>query len=105
MAFAGPVIGRYNARATGNLLSHYAAPEPNVGKIILFLVLAVAAYLFIRGAMRTKRGDTRADRHAETPAENMKACARCGVNLPRSEALEADGNYFCSEEHRRLGAK
>lgn len=76
-----------------------------MGKIIFVLILAVVAYLLIRGATRTKRGDTPADRHAETPVENMKACARCGVNLPRSEALEADGHYFCSEEHRRLGAK
>lgn len=99
------MIDRYNARATGILPAHYAAPEPNLGKIIVFLVLAVVAYLLIRGAMRTKRGDTPSDRHAETAVENMKACARCGVNLPRSEAIEADGHYFCSEEHRRLGAK
>jgi uncharacterized protein len=104
MVFAAPVIGRYNARAAGILLSHYAAPEPNVGKVILFLVLAVVAYLVIRWVTRAKR-DTPADKRTQTPVENMKACARCGVNLPRSEALEADGQYFCSEEHRRLGAK
>ena len=87
------------------LSAHDAAPELNVGKIILFFVLAAVAYLLIRGATRTKRGDTPAGRRAEMPAENMKACAHCGVNLPRSEALEADGQYYCSEEHRRLGAK
>jgi len=36
--------------------------------------------------------------------ERMVACARCGVHLPESEALEGDGGRFCSEEHRRLGA-
>jgi len=36
--------------------------------------------------------------------EPMVPCAHCGVNLPRSEALEAAGRFFCSEEHRRLNA-
>ena len=76
-----------------------------MGKIILFLVLAAVAYLVIRSATRTQRGDTPANPHADAPAENMTACAHCGVNLPYSEALEADGRYYCSEEHRRLGAK
>jgi len=31
-------------------------------------------------------------------------CARCGVNVPHSEAIEENDRYFCSEEHRRLGA-
>lgn len=75
-----------------------------MGKIILFLVLAAAAYLIIRGAMRARRASSRPEDRAGKPAESMKACARCGVNVPSSEALEADGRYYCSDEHRRLGS-
>jgi uncharacterized protein len=32
----------------------------------------------------------------------MVGCRQCGVHLPISEAIEADGNFYCSEEHRRL---
>jgi uncharacterized protein len=32
----------------------------------------------------------------------MVGCSQCGVHLPISEALEADGRYFCSEDHRRV---
>jgi uncharacterized protein len=32
----------------------------------------------------------------------MVDCSQCGVHLPVSEALEAKGRYFCSDEHRRL---
>jgi uncharacterized protein len=38
-------------------------------------------------------------------AEPMVPCARCGVNVPRSEALEISGRFFCSEEHRRAGSR
>jgi uncharacterized protein len=34
----------------------------------------------------------------------MVACSHCGLNLPRSEALEQSGQFFCSEEHRRIGS-
>ena len=71
-----------------------------MGKIILFLILAFVAYVVIKGAMRRgpppSAGDAR-------PPEHMVACTHCGVNLPRSEALEDGGHFYCSEEHRRLG--
>jgi len=46
---------------------------------------------------RTRRGGG-----SGAEAERMVGCRQCGVHLPISEAVEADGNYFCSEEHRRL---
>lgn len=33
----------------------------------------------------------------------LVSCAHCDVHLPRGEALEHAGNFYCSEEHRRLG--
>lgn len=72
-----------------------------MGKIILFLVLAFVAYMLIKGAARRRRPPPAGDR----PPEHMVACGRCGVNLPRSEALEEDGRFYCSEEHRRPSAE
>ena len=72
-----------------------------MGKIVLFLVVAFVVYAVIRGANRpAKRRENSVPR-----TESMVACARCGVNVPRSEALEAAGRLYCSEEHRRLGAR
>jgi len=72
-----------------------------MGKIILFLVLAFVAYMVVKGALRRRRPPTAGDR----PPERMVACGHCGVNLPTSEALEEDGRFYCSDEHRRLGAE
>jgi hypothetical protein len=72
-----------------------------MGKIILFLVLAFVAYMVIKGAARRSRPPAASD----SPPEHMVACGRCGVNLPKSEALEEDGRFYCSEEHRLPGAE
>jgi len=68
-----------------------------VGKIILFIALALVVYLVIQGMIRARRRPSASER----PPERMVACWRCGVNLPQSEAMEADGHFFCSESHRR----
>jgi uncharacterized protein len=74
-----------------------------MSKLILLLVLGFLAYLvfkgFQRAAARRKRNED-----GSPSSERMVACARCGVHLPESEAIEDDGRRFCSEEHRRLGA-
>ncbi len=71
-----------------------------MGKIILFLVLAFIVYVAIKGAVRRGQPPVAGD----APPEDMVACTHCRVNLPRSEALEQDGHFYCSEEHRRPGA-
>ncbi len=71
-----------------------------MGKIVLFLVLALVAYFVIRGAVRRGRRPATGAK----PAEYMVACRHCGGNLPTSEALQEAGHFYCSEEHRRLGA-
>ncbi|MDH3980397.1 MAG: PP0621 family protein [Gammaproteobacteria bacterium] len=30
----------------------------------------------------------------------MVQCANCGIFIPQQEALEQDGHYYCSREHR-----
>jgi uncharacterized protein len=72
-----------------------------MGKVLLLVLLALIAYLAIRAMLRSRE----AHRGGDAPAEDMVACEHCGVNLPRSEALERRGRYFCSEEHRALGAR
>jgi uncharacterized protein len=75
-----------------------------MSKLILLLLLGFLAYLVFKGL---RRSASLRQEKAEKPQapERMVACARCGVYLPESEAHDGgDGNRFCSEEHRRLGA-
>jgi uncharacterized protein len=73
----------------------------------LLLVLAVVLLLWMLfGRNRTRRppGDGNAPRAPGGPVE-MSRCARCGVHLPRSEALLAGGQVYCSAEHRDAGPR
>jgi len=72
----------------------------SVGKLVLFLLIAWVAYLLLRTGRRGR------DNEAKQPvgAEAMVRCAHCGLNVPVGESLTVSGRYYCSEEHRRLGA-
>lgn len=66
---------------------------------LLLLVIAVAVIYFLVTGFARKR------KHSAPPlTEAMVPCAHCGINIPRSEALESGGRFFCSEEHRRVGS-
>jgi uncharacterized protein len=71
-----------------------------LGKIFLFVVLALVVYAVFKGAAASKR---RRPPNSKAP-ERMVTCAQCGVHLPESEALEDSGRFFCSEDHRRRNA-
>ncbi len=74
-----------------------------MGKLLLILAAAVLLYFVLRGYQRSLRRRDEPPAGRPPAAEDMVRCARCGVHLPRSESLLAGGEFFCSEEHRRLG--
>jgi len=67
---------------------------------LVFLVAIVAlVYLLLKSYRRPSRKP-----HAVEVTEDMVRCAYCGVNLPKSESLLADGKRYCNEAHRRAQA-
>ena len=74
-----------------------------LGRILLLIIIGFAIYLLFRGFMRSQAKDE-AQRTSAREPEDMIACARCGVNLPRSDAL-AEGNAFvCRDNPRCIAA-
>ena len=72
----------------------------------LFLLLAVAAvvYLLFR-SYRKNAARQDAPGQDKEAAEDMVRCAQCGVHLPKSESIHADGRFYCSAEHREVSRK
>jgi uncharacterized protein len=70
-------------------------------KTILLILAVLFAYWYFVGRKRVA-GKSR--RHAAAVAENMVACARCGLRIPESDAIPAAGQSYCCDEHRQLGA-
>lgn len=74
-----------------------------MGKIALIVLFVVALVCWLR-YKATKRSHARgsvAGRGDEV--DTMVSCARCGVYLPRSDALSgASGKFYCDPGHRAL---
>ncbi len=77
-------------------------------KYLLVLIVLVIAY----NVWRKQRIDDAAARQQQNPrpqpgpprvTQSMVPCARCGLMLPKSDALEQNGQHFCSAEHRQQG--
>jgi uncharacterized protein len=74
-----------------------------MGRVLVIIVLVVVAVWLIRRALRSSGAK---EASAKPPVEgDLVACARCGLNLPRTEAREAGGALYCSDEHAKLGAR
>ncbi|MBS0369617.1 MAG: hypothetical protein JSS57_10490 [Proteobacteria bacterium] len=81
---------------------------------ILLFVLFLLAVFYVRRALqpgprREEGRDSVPEQGASQPPageiEQMVACAHCGVHVPESEGVTSGGHFFCSEAHRRLGAR
>lgn len=66
---------------------------------LLVLIAAIVFLVFLfRSLLPRPRGKARGD--GQTP-EKVVSCAKCRLYLPESEALSANGNFFCNREHHR----
>lgn len=73
----------------------------SMGKVLLLILFAFIVYLIWKSARRGAASRARG-KNPGAVAEDMVACTICGVNMPRSEAIESRGRFFCCEEHRAL---
>ena len=75
-----------------------------MGRIVILMVIAFLIWLVFRGFLRVNtKGQGQAP--ARTPqGEDMVACARCGVNLPKSEARSEGAQFFCRDNPRCIAS-
>lgn len=74
----------------------------------LTLILIVGLVFFVLGLKRARPSRPSVpDKPAPRPApaapagaQDIVACAECGLHVPRSEALPGRGGHFCSAAHR-----
>jgi uncharacterized protein len=66
-----------------------------LARILLLLAIGFAIWLLFKGFLRKQANPDGAAR--EGKVEDMVACARCGVNMPRSEAREEGGKFYCRD--------
>lgn len=71
-----------------------------MSRLLLLVALAAVVFLLFK-AFRRRAAKSQVQSGQEDQAEDMVRCSQCGVHLPKPEAIQVDGHYFCSESHRR----
>jgi hypothetical protein len=67
-----------------------------LSRILFFLVLGLVGYLLFRSFTKPKKPDA-LDRSQNAPIDDMVACARCGVNIPKRDALAVTDGFACKD--------
>jgi uncharacterized protein len=77
-----------------------------MGKILFWLGVFAAVFLALKAvAVIQRKGTLNGDKNPpQAPSKpeslaSLVACTKCGVHLPRQEAIERRGQYFCTAEH------
>jgi uncharacterized protein len=68
--------------------------------VIIGLIVWGLTRGFTRSRVARNEGPARAP-----AAEDMVACARCGVHMPRSEAKVGSGSFHCRDNPRCLAPR
>ncbi len=85
-----------------------------MGKILFWVVVIFGGLLAARllahynAQNRMEDGEAKPAkrrRPEKKPLESMVRCEHCGIHLPRSEAVMADGRIWCSQDHAKLGMR
>lgn len=76
--------------------------------VVVIVVLLLLGWLLF-GSSRRRRSERRDEgtpaAGSSAKAEQMLACAHCGVHLPASQALQVGGRSYCSAAHRDAGPR
>ncbi|MBI1174501.1 MAG: hypothetical protein GC139_04445 [Sideroxydans sp.] len=67
-----------------------------MSRLLFLIAVAVVVYWLLKSYRERLPEDKAVD-----GVEDMVRCAYCGVHLPKSEGILADGRHYCSEAHRR----
>ena len=73
--------------------------------LVLLVVLMVAIGIWRNNRRRDTGAPGPVAPRARQLAQDMPACAHCGVHIPRSEALVAGPAVYCCAEHQRMGPR
>lgn len=70
--------------------------------VLRLLLILIAFVVLLRLLGWRPPAERRATRETPVPppSAELVRCARCGLHLPRVQALDRDGHWYCSAEHR-----
>ena len=76
-----------------------------MSRIILLLIIGFLVYLAFKGFFKSATKKEAPPPAKSESGEDMVKCARCGVNLPRSDVMEEDGRLVCRDNPKCIEAR
>jgi uncharacterized protein len=71
-----------------------------VGKVLLIALVVALVVWLLRGAARKPRAGSQSD---ASVTHDLVRCARCGMHLPRADAVLVEAQTYCGPAHAQLG--
>ena len=69
-----------------------------MSRLIFIIVIVALVYWLFKSYTRKLN---KPDQEQPPGTQDMVSCAYCGIHLPKSESVSADGKYYCCAEHSR----
>lgn len=66
---------------------------------ILYLIYKVARHFTNKGKFPVKADKHKSDTNKQDQNEIMVACQYCDLRVPKKQAIEQGGQWFCSQAH------
>ena len=66
-----------------------------MGKVLLLLVIAFIVYVLFKGFLKSSVKNAQEEKRIE--GEDLVQCAKCGVQMPMSDAVVKDGSFTCRD--------
>ncbi len=68
--------------------------------LIVIALIALAFFLIRRLRLRLRLHQDKKNKPRQLhPFEETVSCKQCGLRLPKSEAIEENGAFYCNKEH------
>lgn len=74
-------------------------------RLLFWVLLGVLVVVAVRRLGQSGARGAAPSAGGAPPPEDMVRCIRCGLNLPRSDAIPVDREWACCIEHARAPAR
>lgn len=67
--------------------------------IVIALIIYLLIQIFKRWAANKNSASSEQQQNSATNSTSMVQCKTCQLHIPENEALQKDGEYYCSQAH------
>lgn len=64
-------------------------------RLLIAAIIVCLAIILVKRLRRAKKAKTR----QPIPYTETIACKKCSLHIPKADAIERDGDYYCCQEH------